>query len=76
MKNTIVNMTKGELMELVYTANELRHIDVNLPISIISQLKDHNLDPFFYVMNYNHNILGTLEKMEIEKELINETGGE
>ena len=76
MKNTIVNMTKGELMKLVYTANELKHIDANLPISIISQLKDHNLDPFFYVMNYNHNILGTLEKMEIEKELINETGGE
>jgi len=57
-------LTKGELMKKNYTADELKQIDATLPISITTQLTEHNLDPYFYVMNYNKNILGTLEKMD------------
>jgi len=57
-------LTKGELMKKNYTVDELKQIDATLPISITTQLTELNLDPYFYVMNYNNSILGTLEKMD------------
>ena len=57
-------MTKGELMQLNYTADELKQIDPSLPMAVVDELRGKGEDTYFYVMNYNDNIFGTLEKME------------
>ena len=57
-------MTKGELMQKNYSADEIKQIDVALPLNIINDLRNKGEDTYFYVMNYNDNIFGTLEKME------------
>ena len=56
-------MTKGQLMQLNYTADEIKQIDVALPLNIINDLRNKGEDTYFYVINYNNNALGTLEKM-------------
>ena len=55
--------TKGELMSNTYSKDELRNIDVTLPIEISNSLIKKNEDTFFYVMNYNENIFGKVEDM-------------
>lgn len=60
-------MTKGQLMQLNYTADELKQIDASLPINIIDDLKSKGEDTYFYVMNYNNNCFGKLEKMKENK---------
>tara|TARA_R110000824_G_C14766683_1_gene630433 strand:+ start:19 stop:288 length:270 start_codon:yes stop_codon:yes gene_type:complete len=55
--------TKGELMSNTYSKDELRNIDVSLPIEISNSLIKKNEDTFFYVMNYNENIFGKVEDM-------------
>ena len=55
--------TKGELMSNTYSKDELKNIDVTLPIEVSNSLIKKNEDTFFYVMNYNENIFGTLEDM-------------
>ena len=57
-------MTKGELMQLNYTADELKQIDPSLPMAVVDELRGKGEDTYFYVMNYNNNCLGQLEKME------------
>ena len=57
-------MTKGELMQKNYTADELKQIDPSLPMDVSEDLRSKGEDTYFYVMNYNDNIFGTLEKME------------
>ena len=57
-------MTKGELMQKNYTADELKQIDPSLPMDVVDELRGKGEDTYFYVMNYNNNVLGTLEKME------------
>ena len=56
-------MTKGELMQKNYSADELKQIDVNLPTEIWCDLRKNGEDTYFYVMNYNNNIFGNLEDM-------------
>ena len=56
-------MTKGELMKNTYSESELRNIDASLPVEIIIELNKNKQDTYFYVMNYNNNIFGTLEDM-------------
>ena len=51
-------MTKGQLMELVYTKEELANIDTATPLST---WKDH--EPFNHVMNYNNSNFGVLENI-------------
>ena len=52
--------TKRELMELVYSQEELSSIDGAVPIDT---WKDH--DPFYHVMNYNDaSVFGKLENLE------------
>tara|TARA_R110000787_G_scaffold243365_1_gene349274 strand:+ start:181 stop:450 length:270 start_codon:yes stop_codon:yes gene_type:complete len=55
--------TKGELMSNTYSKDELKNIDVTLPIEISNSLIKKNEDTFFYVMNYNENIFGKVEDM-------------
>ena len=57
-------MTKGELMQLNYTADELKQIDPSLPMAVVDELRGKGEDTYFYVMNYNNNVFGELEKME------------
>tara|TARA_R100000329_G_scaffold142446_1_gene125889 strand:+ start:93 stop:272 length:180 start_codon:yes stop_codon:yes gene_type:complete len=57
-------MTKQKLMEMNYTQKELKQIDSNLPSETWCELRKKGEDTFYYVMNYNQNIFGTLEKME------------
>ena len=53
-------ITKGALMEQVYTKEELGNIDASLPREIHLT---YGVDAFFFVMNYNENIFGELEDM-------------
>ena len=56
-------MTKGDLMKLVYSTEELRQIDSALPMEYWS-----TLNTYYYVMNYNSGN-GVLEDMrEIGKD--------
>ena len=55
--------TKGELMSNTYSKDELKNIDVTLPIEVSNSLIKKNEDTFFYVMNYNENIFGEVEDM-------------
>jgi len=57
-------MNKGGLMKLNYTAEELKQIDASLPLNLAQELISNNKDTYYYVMNYNNNVLGELEKME------------
>tara|TARA_R110002051_G_scaffold324385_1_gene421415 strand:+ start:1664 stop:1843 length:180 start_codon:yes stop_codon:yes gene_type:complete len=57
-------MNKGQLMQLNYTADELKQIDPSLPMDVVDELRGKGEDTYFYVMNYNNNVLGTVEKME------------
>tara|TARA_Y100001963_G_C6450035_1_gene295401 strand:- start:320 stop:499 length:180 start_codon:yes stop_codon:yes gene_type:complete len=57
-------MTKQKLMEMNYTQEELKQIDASLPSETWVELRKKGEDTFYYVMNYNHNVFGTLEKME------------
>tara|TARA_R110000796_G_scaffold29859_2_gene80172 strand:+ start:847 stop:1092 length:246 start_codon:yes stop_codon:yes gene_type:complete len=68
--NQLVNLnnkptpnTKGELMSKTYNEEELKNIDASLPIDISKKLRESKEDTFFYIMNYNKNILGELEDM-------------
>jgi hypothetical protein len=56
-------MTKGELMKNTYSKSELKNIDASLPMEIITELNKNKQDTYFYVMNYNNNVFGTLEDM-------------
>ena len=47
-----------------YTQEELKQIDASLPSETWVELRKKGEDTFYYVMNYNHNVFGTLEKME------------
>ena len=58
-----MNITKGELMKKTYSENELKNIDASLPTKIIIELNENKQDTYFYIMNYNNNIFGTLEDM-------------
>ena len=51
-------MSKGEIMQLVYSKEELRNIDSAIPLST---WKSH--DSSIHVMNYNENRLGSLENL-------------
>ena len=51
-------MTKQDVMNTVYTKEQLRNIDASLPIGMGIK------DTFWYVINYNNNILGKLENMK------------
>lgn len=53
-------ITKGALMEQVYTKEELGNIDASLPREIHLT---YGVDAFFFVMNYNKNVFGELEDM-------------
>ena len=57
-------MTKQQLMEMNYTKKELKQIDASLPLKTWHELYKKGEDTFYYVMNYNQNVFGTLEKME------------
>lgn len=55
-------MTKGQLMKLVYTKDELRNIDSGVPREIYMQ---PGFNSWCHVMNYNEpNRMGKLENME------------
>lgn len=59
-------MTKGEMMKLVYTEDELRRIDSAIPKEYWDGKEPSiQVDPAIHVMNYNepHN-WGVLENME------------
>ena len=58
-----MKQTKNELMKKTYSKNELKNIDVTLPIEVSNSLIKKNEDTFFYVMNYNKNIFGEVEDM-------------
>lgn len=53
-------LNKGEMMKLLYTQEELRHIDSALPMHYWKKL-----NTYWYVMNYNHNRMGALEDMRV-----------
>ena len=55
--------TKGELMSNTYSKDELKNIDVTLPMEVSNSLIKKNEDSFFYIMNYNENIFGEVEDM-------------
>lgn len=63
MNNKNTPNTKGELISKTYNKEELKNIDATLPIDISKRLIKNNEDTFFYIMNYNKNIFGTLEDM-------------
>jgi len=50
--------TKGELMKLVFSENELSNVDASLPLAMVNVK-----DSFWMVMNYNNNALGELQDM-------------
>ena len=50
-------------MKKTYSESELRNIDASLPMEIITELNKNKQDTYFYVMNYNNNVFGTLEDM-------------
>jgi hypothetical protein len=55
-------VTKGDLMDLIFTAAELRNIDVALPKGAVSAD-----DTYFYVMDYNdESVFGRLVDMREE----------
>jgi len=58
-----MKQTKNELMKKTYSKDELKNIDVTLPIEVSNSLIKKNEDTFFYVMNYNENIFGEVEDM-------------
>ena len=58
-----MKQTKSELMKKTYSKDELKNIDVTLPIEVSNSLIKKNEDTFFYVMNYNENIFGEDEDM-------------
>jgi hypothetical protein len=55
--------TKGELIKLAYSEDELRNIDTALPMETIRQINDLGLNGFFFVMNYNDNVFGRIENI-------------
>lgn len=59
--------TKGELMKIIYTPDELKNIDPAIPIEI---QKESNILSYWLVMNYNQDkTFGRLENMkDIAKE--------
>ena len=59
-------MTKGELMKLIYTADELKSIDPSLPLGWDVNFRDDDRpDSYWFVMNYNDNCFGCLEDMRL-----------
>ena len=54
-------MNKGQLMQLIYTGEELKNIDASLPINILSELDNI----YYFVMNYNDSVFGKLEDMRV-----------
>ena len=60
-------MNKGELMKLIYTSDELKSIDASLPYRWedgVDYRKEAE-ESFWIVMNYNENVLGSLEDMRL-----------
>lgn len=53
-------MNKGQVMEMLFTKEELKHIDVGIPIG--SYPKGQSA---YYVMDYNNSALGELVNMRI-----------
>ena len=61
---SVLNLSKGELMKLVYTEEELRRVDPDLPIECWKEL-----DTSIHVMDYNEphcngKIVNLVEKYE------------
>ena len=53
-------MTKGDLMKIVYSEEELRYIDSAIPMEYWK-----TLETYYHVVNYNNKGLGVLEDMRI-----------
>ena len=53
-------MTKGKLLEILFTEDERRSIDTAVPVAWANNMRDHELRPYYFVMNYNNNSLGEL----------------
>lgn len=59
-------MNKGEMMNIVYSAGELRNIDSAIPIAYWDgKDKSIQVDPAIHVMNYNKPYHGVLQNMEV-----------
>ena len=54
-------------MKIKYNREQLKNIDCALPLEIINQLREQKEDTYYYVINYNNNILGVLEDMRTIK---------
>lgn len=48
-------MTKLQLLQKIYTNEELAHVDVSIPLHITQALNSIGVNPAFYVMDYNEN---------------------
>jgi hypothetical protein len=55
--------TKGDLMKIAYRGDQdkLRNVDVSLPIDWV---REHNVNTFWYVMDYNDSIFGDIVNLE------------
>ena len=62
-------MNKGEMMKLIYTTDELKSIDPSLPYGWEDSIEYRKLrrgaKSYWLVMNYNENVLGSLEDMRL-----------
>lgn len=69
-------MTKGDLMKLVFTKEELQNIDVAIPQELLGVEVEHK-HLQFYVFDYNDSVLGRLvdmRKLAVERGIDIETG--
>jgi hypothetical protein len=58
-------MTKGEVMEVLFTKAELSNVDSSIPMDYMSYAGGHiqSDEAFWFVMDYNNSVLGELVDM-------------